>query len=150
MPDTSKEIDDLVKSAEAFLDTHRDWMTQTQSEIDVLRSRDFKAADKILKRKQPINDLYQKQLKFLFDRKEILQALPPEIKKTLRESQDAFVAISAEYQKELALTLKLIERLMNMLKSALVEHVTTSHFYGETGTLTKQETPRSVTVNKNA
>ncbi|HCM84121.1 MAG TPA: hypothetical protein DIS76_06095 [Rhodospirillaceae bacterium] len=139
----------LLNAADAFLKTHAEWEKQTSDEIRHLRARDVKAAEEIMKRKPILTDLYQNQLKHLFENREELAALPEETKEALRSSQAVFASLSAEYQKELDMALTNSERLMNLIKTTITQQHVTSQFYGNSGALMPNEAPRSISINKN-
>ncbi len=144
------EVHPLLDVANAFLNTHAEWERQTQDEIRLLRTREIKAAEEIMKRKPAITDMYQAQLKHLFNHREALGELPENTRDALRQSQASFVELSAEYQKELDMALTSAERLMNLIKDTIVQERSTSQFYGKSGALMAQEAPRSITINKKA
>lgn len=142
--------ENLLNAARAFLETHAEWEKITQEEIRLLRNREIRAAEEIMKKKPPLVDLYQSQLRLLFENREQLSDMPDDMKAALRDSQTAFASISGEYQRELDMALTSAERLMNLIKDTITKLQTTSQFYGKSGALTEQEAPRSFTVNKKA
>lgn len=143
-------LEKLNSDATAFLETHVDWMQLTSEEIRLLREREFKAASEVMKRKTPLVELYQKQLAALFENKELLMALDIETKSALKQSQLQFAEVGEIYQHELNLALKSSERIIEMIKRAITEQNTTSHFYGNAGAMKPAEAPRSVMINRKA
>ena len=129
------EQDKLASDAAVFLDTHADWEKMTQQEIGLLRAKNFEAAKAVMKIKAPVAERYQKQLKQLFDQKERLMALPIAIKEALRKSQFVFENLSAEYQIELDLALDASRRFIELIKNAVTQQNTSSHFYGYSGAM---------------
>ncbi len=137
----------LQAEAEAFLGTHEDWEKLTREEIELLRVRNFKSAEAVMRLKAPIATRYQKQLKHLFDHKEILKILPNALKAALRKAQELFDRISEEYKTELELALDASRRVMELIKSSIASQNTNSFFYGYSGAINPGAPIRSMVYN---
>lgn len=144
------DINPLLDATRAFLATHAEWENLTRDELELLRKREIKKAEELMKRKPALTSTYQDQLRHLFENREKLAELPVDMIDALRTSQAVFTELSGEYQRELDLALTSAERLMNVIKETIVQQHSTSQFYGRSGTLTPQEAPRSFSVNKKA
>lgn len=140
----------ILDAANAFLDVHDQWEKITNEEIRLLKAREIRSAEELMKRKPQLAENYTGLLKHLHEHRHALGELPDNIKESLRKSQLAFAEISKEYQQQLDLALTSAERLMNVIKDAVMQQASTSQFYGKTGALMPNEAPRSISVNKKA
>jgi hypothetical protein len=134
----------LAEDAAVFLATHADWERMTREEISFLRSKNFKSAEAIMKIKSAVAERYQNQLRRLFEQKETLMALPVATKEALRNAQNIFDKVSAEYQQELSLALDASKRMIEMFKTAITRKATTSFFYGQSGSINQRNETRSL------
>lgn len=140
----------ILDAANAFLSVHDQWEKLTHEEIRLLKAREIRSAEELMKRKPQLTENYTGLLKHLHEHRHQLSELPDDIKESLRKSQMAFVEISKEYQVQLDMALTSAERLMNVIKDAVTQQNSTSQFYGKTGALMPNEAPRSISVNKKA
>ncbi len=143
-------MSDLNSLLQDVLGVQKDVIAYHRDEIIQLMAKNFEAAEKAMRNKGPLIELYQAKMRALHERRAELSELGEAVREKLVAAQAEFDDVMDQYQHELDKALKSSQRVLDLIKNAMITHTSQSNFYGQSGSLTAGQETRSLTVNKSA